>query len=70
MAEIPLEVILTWPKPNPDNPETRDKGFLVAGVILGVAGVAAVSLRLWARFVTMRKPGADDFFILAALVSL
>ena len=68
MTDIPLSVILSWPEPNFDDPETHGKGFLAGSVILGVAGCVAVGLRLWARFGIVRKPGPDDYLIIFALV--
>ena len=68
MSDIPLSVILSWPEPNFDDPETHGKGFLAGSIILAVAGCTAVGLRLWARFGIVRKPGPDDYLIILALV--
>ena len=70
MASIPLDVILSWPTPNYENPETHDKGALVGTIILAVVGCSTVGLRLWARFMIARKLAIEDYFILLALVGL
>ena len=68
MSDIPIHILMGWPEPNYENPETRGIGHLVGSVILGVAAFGAVVLRLWARIMIMRRPAADDYFILLALV--
>lgn len=68
MTDIPLSVILSWPEPDFDDPETHGKGFLAGTVVLTVAGCVAVGLRLWARFGIVRKPGPDDYLLIFAVV--
>ena len=69
MADIPLDIILTWPKPNYEDPETHNKGFLAGSVILAAVASLTVALRLWARYVIARKLAIEDYFLLFALVS-
>ncbi len=56
------------PIPNYVNPETRDNGLLVSGVVLGVLAITCVVLRLWTRCVIIRHPGVDDLLIVIASV--
>ena len=64
----PLEVILSWPKPNYTNPETRPKTVLITACIFGPFTLLLILIRLWIRLRVQRNAGWDDWLMLAALV--
>ena len=64
----PLDVILSWPKPNNINPETRPDTVVILACILGPITVALLFIRLWVRIVQQRSPGLDDWLMLTATV--
>lgn len=65
----PLDVILSWPKPNYVNPETRGNGVLVGTIVLGIITYLVVGGRIWARLFVQRNAGLDDWLVIAAMVS-
>jgi hypothetical protein len=66
----PPEVRATWPKPNFVNPETQGAASVVALSLLAVLSMSIVGLRLYTRFFMLRSPGADDYAIIVATVSV
>lgn len=65
----PLEVILTWPTPNYDNPHTRGEALLVLMVIFSFLVLLAVLGRFYSRLIVKNWFGWDDSMITLALVS-
>jgi len=68
MRAIPPEVLLSWPIPNYTNPVTRGNALVVVNAIFITLVVLVVALRLYTRIWIKRWFGADDYFILLALV--
>ncbi|KAH7085478.1 hypothetical protein BKA63DRAFT_18643 [Paraphoma chrysanthemicola] len=64
--EIPLEVLLSWPKPNYIDPITKPKYVLVFSCILGPISIAMLLARLWVRLRIQRSVGWDDWLMLAS----
>jgi hypothetical protein len=65
----PLEVILSWPKPNFIDPETKPDSLLLIACICGPITVSLLFVRLWVRILHQRNPGWDDWLMLVATVS-
>jgi hypothetical protein len=66
----PVEVLLTWPTPNYQDPVTRGPALVIVNVILIALVMLTVAARLYTRLVIKRWFGLDDVFILIALVSV
>jgi hypothetical protein len=66
--DIPVEIILNWPRPNYKNPETRGDAFLVITTLFLALASIFVGLRIYSRVVVRPWFGLDDKFILLALV--
>lgn len=62
------EVMLSWPKPNYIDPETRPKTIFLLAYILGPITIGMLLARLWVRIFHQRSPGWDDWMMLAATV--
>lgn len=56
--------------PGVDLSESQSGEILRASVALMVLGICAVSARLWARVIAGAGLALDDYFIIAALVSV
>lgn len=67
-TDPPLNVILSWPKPNYVNPETRGDGIVIYSYISASIATILVCLRLYARIFLLRKPGLDDVLVVVGLV--
>lgn len=65
----PLDVILSFPTPNYDHPETRGEALLVLLVIFSILIIAAVAARFYSRIMVKKWFGWDDTMIALALVS-
>jgi hypothetical protein len=65
----PLEVLLSWPTPNYDNPPTRGRASLIFNIIFITLVLIAVILRLYCRIRVRQWFGMDDVMIAPALVS-
>lgn len=65
----PIEVILSWPVPNYDDPVTRPKAMPVLAGILGFFTLTLFLARLWVRIKMQRNAGLDDWLMVAAMVS-
>ncbi|PVI02442.1 hypothetical protein DM02DRAFT_492362, partial [Periconia macrospinosa] len=64
----PIEVILSWPVPNYDDPVTRPMVGTVLASIFGPISLFLVFARLWVRIYMQRNPDWDDWAMLAAVV--
>jgi hypothetical protein len=69
MAAIPLEVYLSWPKPNYVDPVTRGQGMLIVSCVLLPLSFGSVCLRVYRKAIQVRQFGWDDALIVAAAVS-
>jgi len=68
MQEPPLSVIETWPTPNYEDPVTRGDANVVLNIILYALLLCFLGLRVFTRTYLGSVFGADDIFILLALV--
>ncbi|RDW58088.1 hypothetical protein BP6252_13499 [Coleophoma cylindrospora] len=69
MQQPPLSQILAWPTPNYINPsETRGDGNVVLNIVLYAVLIFFMSLRIFTRAKLMQVFGADDIFILCAMI--
>ncbi|KAF1811365.1 hypothetical protein P152DRAFT_459764 [Eremomyces bilateralis CBS 781.70] len=64
----PTEILLKWPPPDYETPETRGSSLLVASSIFTAFAAVAVALRLYARIFITRWFGIDDVLICFALL--
>ncbi len=65
----PLEVLNSWPTPNYENPVTRGNANIILNVVLYSFLIFFVGLRVFTRTRLAGTFGADDVFILLAVVS-
>lgn len=71
MRNPPASVVWSWPEPNFINPEYKsDETLFGVCVSLLVLAAIAVALRLYVRIAILHNTGLDDWFVLAAIVSL
>jgi hypothetical protein len=49
--DIPVEVILSWPRPNYENLETRGNAFLAVTTLFLVLAALFVGLRIYSRVI-------------------
>lgn len=63
-----LAVLATYPTPNYVNPETKGPDLLVANCVMFSIASVVVALRIHTRVFISRCFGADDVFILLAMV--
>ncbi|KAF3047450.1 hypothetical protein E8E12_007053 [Didymella heteroderae] len=63
---VPLDVILSWPSPNYNDPVTQPKRVLVFSCIIGPISIALLCARLWVRIHMQHNAGWDDWLMLAA----
>lgn len=66
----PIEVLLSWPKPNYVDPATRGPASLIVEIVFLLLAITAVSLRFYCRISIKRWCGLDDRMIALALASL
>lgn len=64
----PVDVILSWPTPNYENPKTRGPALAIVNYTLAAVTIITVLLRLYTRVFIKRWFGLDDVFIILALV--
>jgi hypothetical protein len=69
VREIPLEVILSWPRANYEDPLVRGPAFIVLTGVLIVVVTIFVFFRLYVRIFMLKWFAADDIFILFSYVS-
>ncbi|KAF2402732.1 hypothetical protein EJ06DRAFT_472675 [Trichodelitschia bisporula] len=68
MREVPLEVFLSFPPPNYDNPVTRGDALTIThGVFMGIV-ISVVGVRLYTRLAINRRLGWDDIWIIPATI--
>lgn len=65
----PPEVLATWPEPNYINPESRGPALLIIELITLIIALIALIIRLYVKFILLRKPGWDDHLMITAAVS-
>lgn len=70
MRQLPLDVLLTWPKPNYINPEVRGPELWISTAIFMTAAYACVGIRLYSRAYIRKWVGIDDFLVSVASVSI
>lgn len=64
----PAEVLLTWPTPNYVSPDVRGPQLLIITFVLFPIALATVVLRIFTRLYISKSFGADDWFLLAAVI--
>jgi hypothetical protein len=64
----PVDVLLSWPTPNYEDPVTRGPALVIVNSIFVALAVSTVAARLYTRIVIKRWFGIDDIFILLALL--
>jgi hypothetical protein len=64
----PVDVLLSWPTPNYDNPVTRGPALVIVNSIFISLATITVAARIYTRIVIKRWFGIDDVFILLALL--
>jgi len=67
---IPLSKLLSWPRPNRINPETRGLAVHTVSAILLFLATSAVLGRIYSRIFIRRWFGPDDALVVIALVQL
>lgn len=65
---VSIQTFETWPKPNYINPETRGNSVIIIHSILYSLVVVVFGLRIFTRARISRCFGADDTFILIAMI--
>ncbi|KAN0120355.1 hypothetical protein V8E51_002563 [Hyaloscypha variabilis] len=65
---VSIQTVESWPAPNYIDPETRGNSILIINSILYTLVVGVVGLRIFTRTCISRSFGADDAFILVAMV--
>ncbi|TKA78707.1 hypothetical protein B0A49_02522 [Cryomyces minteri] len=68
MRDIPLSVVLTFPLPNYQHPQTRGGALVVVNFIFIILVLLAVGLRFYTRIAVKRWFGSDDVWIGLALL--
>lgn len=68
MLHPPLDVVLTWPKPNYVDPISQGPARIVLSSILAPTMTLVVGLRAYTRLAITKNWGLDDTLILMALV--
>ncbi|CAG8983868.1 hypothetical protein HYALB_00005506 [Hymenoscyphus albidus] len=64
----PASVLQSWPKPNTVNPETRGNAKLILNIVLYSILFCFMSIRIFTRTYLRKIFGADDIFILLAMI--
>jgi hypothetical protein len=68
MRDIPLSVLLTFPRPNYVDPETQGMSLILVNAIMAGLVLFAVLMRMYTRIWLTRWVGADDYAIIFATV--
>lgn len=68
MYEVPPGVVKTWPEPNYDNPETRGPSLIILVSLFFLIAAFVVLVRCYTRWYITKSFGADDVFIMVAMV--
>ncbi|CAN9440399.1 unnamed protein product [Alternaria sp. RS040] len=64
----PLDVKLSWPKPNYVDPVLRPNTIVLLACIMGPITVVMTLVRMWVRVFHQRCAGWDDWLMFAALI--
>lgn len=64
----PGDVLLNWPAPNYEDPETRGWESPIILIIMLVATIGVYVARMWARLVVAKNHGWDDIIMSLAMV--
>lgn len=64
----PVEVILTWPRPNYTNPENRGPTLMIVELTILPLALICLALRLYVRFHVVKRAGWDDWLMVAAAI--
>lgn len=67
MRSPPLEVILSWPKPNYVDPVTRGPSLMIVELTLLPIAMIVVFLRMWVRIGWLHKSWYDDYLMILAM---
>jgi hypothetical protein len=70
MAVNFADAVASWPPANYGDPPTRGNGIIIVTGLFGGLGTIATALRIYTRLYITRTFGADDVFIIFALVCL
>jgi hypothetical protein len=68
IQQPPLSVIQAWPAPNYENPVTRGNANIIINIVLFTLLTCFILIRIFTRTHLRGAFGADDVFILLALV--
>ncbi|MBE7182582.1 MAG: hypothetical protein INR71_15485 [Terriglobus roseus] len=68
IKQIPLSVLLSFPPPNYEDPETHGDGLVIVNSIFIALVTICVALRLYTRLFIKRWFGIDDWFIILAWI--
>lgn len=68
MRSPPLDVLLSWPKPNYVDPVTRGPSLMIIELTLLPIAMIVVFLRLWVRIAWLHKSWYDDYLMIVAMV--
>jgi hypothetical protein len=68
MQPPPPSVIASWPHPNFINPETRGNANIILNIVLYALLLFFIALRIFTRTHLRSSFGADDVFMLLALI--
>jgi hypothetical protein len=66
--DIPISILLSFPKPNYIDPETRGWTGSVIMIIAITVTIAVFTARIWARTIVSRNFGLDDFLMSITMV--
>lgn len=64
----PGDVLLSWPAPNYENPETRGWEAPIILIIMLAATIVIYVARMWARLVVAKNHGWDDIIMSLAML--
>jgi hypothetical protein len=68
IQQPPLSVIQAWPAPNYENPVTRGNANIIINIVLFTLLIFFILIRIFTRTHLRGAFGADDVFILLAVV--
>jgi hypothetical protein len=68
MQPPPLSIIESWPAPNFVNPETRGNANIILNIVFYTLLLFFIGLRIFTRTYLRSSFGADDVFMLLALI--
>ena len=65
MRDVPLDVLLAWPRPNYVDPSTRGPTLMIVELTLLPIAMLVVFLRMWIRISWLHKSWWDDYLMVA-----